>query len=140
MLITHGHLDHIGGIPYIMHRIGNPPLYSRALTTVMIKKRQEEFPHLPPLDIRIVEKEDTITLGKLKIKFFAVTHTIPDSMGIIIETPYGAIVNPGDIKLEHENGIPTEREVNEYKRFEKEKVGEDVVIDKAMEVLGGKKN
>ncbi len=122
MLITHGHLDHIGGIPYIMHRIGNPPLYSRALTTVMIKKRQEEFPHLPPLDIRIVEKEDTITLGKLKIKFFAVTHTIPDSMGIIIETPYGAIVNPGDIKLEHENGIPTEREVNEYKRFEKEKV------------------
>lgn len=122
VIITHGHLDHIGGIPYIMDRIGNPPLYSRALTTIMIKKRQEEFPHLPALDIRIVEKEDTITLGKIKVKFFAVTHTIPDSMGIIVETPYGAIVNPGDIKLEHEDGIPTEREVNEYKRFEKEKV------------------
>jgi mRNA degradation ribonuclease J1/J2 len=76
VLITHGHLDHIGGIPYIMYRIGNPPLYSRALTTIMIKKRQEEFPHLPELDMRIVEKEDVITLGKIKIRFFAVTHTL----------------------------------------------------------------
>ena len=122
MIITHGHLDHIGGIPYIMYRIGNPPIYSRALTTIMIKKRQEEFPQLPPLDIKLVEKEDTIFLGKLKVKFFAVTHTIPDSMGIIIETPYGVIVTPGDIKLEHEDGIPTEREQIEYARFEKEKV------------------
>jgi len=121
VLITHGHLDHIGGIPYIMYRIGNPPIYSRALTTVMIKKRQEEFPHLPPLDIKVVEKEDVIVLGKLRVKFFNVSHTIPDAMGVIIETPYGAIVTPGDIKLEHENGIPTEREEEEYKRFDKEK-------------------
>lgn len=121
LIITHGHLDHIGGIPYIMYRIGNPPIYSRSLTTIMIKKRQEEFPHLPPLDIKVVEKEDTIILGKMKVRFFNVTHTIPDSMGIIIETPYGAIVNPGDIKLEHENGIPTEREEEEYGRFQKDK-------------------
>ncbi len=122
VLITHGHLDHIGGIPYIMDRIGNPPLYSRALTTVMIKKRQEEFPHLPTLDIRVVEKEDTIMLGKVRVRFFAVTHTIPDSMGIIIDTPYGSIVNPGDIKLEHTDGIPSDREQEEYARFGKEKV------------------
>jgi len=87
----------------------------------MIKKRQEEFPHLPPLDIKVVEKEDVIVLGKLRVKFFNVSHTIPDAMGVIIETPYGAIVTPGDIKLEHENGIPTEREEEEYKRFDKEK-------------------
>lgn len=121
VLITHGHLDHIGGIPYIMYRIGNPPIYSRALTTVMIKKRQEEFPHLPPLDIKVVEKEDTILMGKLRVKFFNVTHTIPDSMGIIIETPYGNIVTPGDIKLEHENGIVTEKENEEYEKFDKQK-------------------
>lgn len=122
VIITHGHLDHIGGIPYIMYRIGNPPLYTRALTTIMVKKRQEEFPHLPPLDIKVIEKDDVITLGKLKVKFFNTTHTIPDSMGVIIETPYGSIVTPGDVKLEHENGIPTEKEEKEYERFEKEKV------------------
>lgn len=122
VIITHGHLDHIGGIPYIMDRIGNPPLYSRSLTTIMIKKRQEEFPHLPQLDIRVVEKEDTIRLGNLKIKFFNVTHTIPDSMGIIIETPYGSIVNPGDIKLEHTDGVVSDREVTEFDKVAASKV------------------
>jgi ribonuclease J len=122
VFITHGHLDHIGGIPYIMDRIGNPPIYTRALTGVMIKKRQEEFPHLPALDMRIVEKEDVIKVGDLKIKFFAVTHTIPDSMGLIIETPYGSVVTPGDIKLDHIDGKPTEAEEKEFARFDKENV------------------
>ncbi len=122
VFITHGHLDHIGGIPYIMDRIGNPPMYTRALTSVMIKKRQEEFPHLPNLDLRIVEKEDTVRIGDLKVKFFAVTHTIPDSMGIIIETPYGSLVTPGDIKLDHNDGKPTEAEEKEFSRFDKENV------------------
>ena len=61
-------------------------------------------------------------LGKTKVSFFSVTHTIPDSMGIVIETPYGLVVNPGDIKLEHVDGVPTEREEKEYARFSKEKV------------------
>ncbi|MSR71255.1 MAG: ribonuclease J [Candidatus Taylorbacteria bacterium] len=123
VIITHGHLDHIGGIPYVMSRIGNPPLYSRNLTTVMIKKRQEEFAHLPPLDIRVVEKDDTIKIGALKVKFFAVTHTIPDAMGIIIETPLGSIVHTGDLKLDHVDGIPTEAEEAEWdKKFKNEKV------------------
>lgn len=122
VLITHGHLDHIGGIPYLMPRIGNPPLYSRALTTVMIKKRQEEFPHVSALNIIEVEKDEIIRLGNLRVRFFAVTHTIPDAMGIIIDTPNGCIVAPGDIKLDHVDGIPIESEEKEYSKFEKEKV------------------
>ncbi len=122
VFITHGHLDHIGGIPYIMDRIGNPPLFTRALTSIMVKKRQEEFPHLPALDIKVVEKEDTIKFNDLKVRFFAVTHTIPDSMGLIIDTPYGSIVTPGDIKLDHVDGVPTEAEEKEFGRFKNEKV------------------
>ncbi len=121
VIITHGHLDHIGGIPYVMPRIGNPPLYTRMLTSVMIKKRQEEFPQMPPLDIKIVEKDETLTLGGLKIKFFAVTHTIPDAMGVVVETPHGSIVHTGDLKLDHVDGVPTEGEEEEYDRVFKDR-------------------
>ncbi|MDQ2932766.1 MAG: MBL fold metallo-hydrolase, partial [bacterium] len=123
VIITHGHLDHIGGIPYIMPRIGNPPVYTRLLTSILIQKRQEEFPHVPKVEIKLVEKNETITIGKLRIKFFAVTHTIPDAMGVIIETPYGSIVHTGDLKLDHVDGVPTDEEVAEYDRaFKNEKV------------------
>lgn len=118
VLVTHGHLDHIGAIPYIMPRIGNPQIYARLFTSLMIKKRQEEFPHLTPLTINVVEKNDTVTLGDLKVRFFGVTHAIPDSMGIMVETPYGDIVHTGDLRLEHNDNIPTDDEVDRYKIFE----------------------
>lgn len=122
MVVTHAHLDHIGGIPYIMDLIGNPPIYTRNLTAIMIKKRQAEFPHLTPLDLRVVEKNERITLGELKLRFFSVTHTVPDSMGVIVDTPYGSVVTPGDYKLNHTDGIPAEAEEKEYDKFKNENV------------------
>lgn len=122
MIVTHGHLDHIGGIPLVMDRIGNPPLYSRNLSILMMLKRQAEFPHLPALNTVTVEKNQSIMCGDVKVRFFGVTHTIPDSMGIIIETPHGLIVTPGDYKLDQIDGVATESEEKEYSIFDNEKV------------------
>ncbi|MEK7133505.1 MAG: RNase J family beta-CASP ribonuclease [Patescibacteria group bacterium] len=122
LLISHGHLDHIGGIPYILDRIGNPTIYTRKLTGMMIKKRQEEFAQTAPVQIREVEKDEVIKLGKATIRFFGVTHTVPDSMGIIIETPHGDVVFTGDIKLNHENGEPSDEEKREFGVFKHRKV------------------
>jgi ribonuclease J len=58
LVITHGHLDHIGGIPYLIDRLGNPPIYTREFGALLIKKRQEEFPHLAPLNIKIIDAND----------------------------------------------------------------------------------
>ncbi len=122
MFVTHGHLDHIGGIPLVMSRIGNPPLYSRNLSILLMKKRQEEFAHLPALNCQVVEKDGVVYAGEMRIRFFGVTHTVPDSMGIIVETPYGSIVTPGDYKLDQIDGKVSDEEEKEYAFFDKEKV------------------
>ncbi|HEV3245368.1 MAG TPA: ribonuclease J, partial [Candidatus Paceibacterota bacterium] len=122
LLISHGHLDHIGGIPYIIDRIGNPTIYTRKLTSMMIKKRQEEFAHLPQTNIRVVEKDEAIKLGQTTVRFFGVTHTVPDSMGIIIETKWGDVVFTGDIKLNHRDGDPSDEEKREFGIFKDRKV------------------
>lgn len=122
LIVTHGHLDHIGGVPLVLSRIGNPPVYSRNLSILMMRKRQAEFPQLPAMKENIVEKDETITCGKIKIRFFGVTHTIPDSMGIIIETDKGWIVTPGDYKLDQVDGIVSKEEEKEYSIFDKANV------------------
>jgi len=114
VFVTHGHLDHIGGIPYMMPRIGNPTLYTRLLTSLIIKKRQDEFPHFPHLNMEIIEENARIKAGSMNVRFFGVTHTIPDSMGIIIETPNGNIIFTGDLKIDHVNGMPTAEEARVY--------------------------
>ena len=126
LFITHGHLDHIGGIPFMMDRIGNPPMYTQYLTSLMIKKRQEEFPHQPKIDMHVMEVGQSVMLtakdGKtLTIKSFPVTHSIPDSMGISVVTKHGNVVISGDLKLEHEDGVPTEREQKTWGTLGKDK-------------------
>lgn len=121
LIITHGHLDHIGGIPFLIERIGNPPIYTRYLTSLMILKRQEEFPHLPKVNMNVVELDQRVKVGNTYIKPFPVTHSIPDSMGISVETKHGNIVISGDLKLEHEDGIPSQKEQDVWGRVGKDK-------------------
>jgi len=122
LFITHGHLDHIGAIPYIMERLGNPTIYTRGLPAAFIKKRQDEFPGKTPLNMRIIEKSERIQISnEIAIRFFAVTHTIPESMGLIIETPFGNIIHTGDLKVDHKNGTPLASEYKEFEPLGKEK-------------------
>jgi ribonuclease J len=114
VFITHGHLDHIGGIPFLMNRFGNPPIYTQNLSAIMIAKRQEEYPDMPKPNLVVVEPGSTHTISNTKVKFFPVTHSIPDSMGIAISTPHGWVIATGDLKLDHENGIPTEAEQKKW--------------------------
>ena len=124
LAITHGHLDHIGGIPYLIDRLGNPPIYTREFGALLIRKRQAEFPNLPELNIKIVEEGDQAVAisPHLKLRFFGLTHSIPDSTGVIIETPYGDIVNTGDVRVENENGVVADKELKYYKMFKDRKV------------------
>ena len=102
VIITHGHYDHIGAIPHIMSKIGNPPLYTGCLTAALIQKRQEEFKSLAKLNIQIVDPQKKIRLSNnFQIEFFRVNHNIPDSFGVVIYTPLGSIVHTGDFKFDH---------------------------------------
>ena len=121
VIITHGHLDHIGGIPFILPRFGTPPIYTQNLTSVMIQRRQEEYPDVPKPEIVIVETGQTITIGSTRVTFFPVTHSIPDSMGVSIETPQGNVVITGDLKLEHEDGVPSPAEEETWGALSKNK-------------------
>jgi len=101
IIITHGHYDHIGAIPHSIGRLGNPPIYATPLTAGIIKKRQDDFPSSPKLDINEIKETDKIELGCFKIEFFHVNHNIPDGLGLVIDTPVGRIVHTGDFKFDH---------------------------------------
>lgn len=121
VIITHGHLDHIGGIPFVMPRFGTPPIYTQKLTSIMIQRRQEEYPDVPKSEMVEVEVGQSVTIGRTRVTFFPVTHSIPDSMGVSIETPQGNVVITGDLKLDHDDGIPSEREQKTWGTLAKNK-------------------
>lgn len=101
VIVTHGHMDHVGAIPHIMADLGNPPIYTAPLTRGIILKRQDDFQGSPKLNIRTIKKTDSLKLGVFDISFFHVNHNIPDGFGTIIKTPEGTVVHTGDFKFDH---------------------------------------
>ncbi len=99
VIITHGHYDHIGAIPQLLGKLGNPTIYATRLTAAIIKKRQEDYPHSPKLDIEYIDEKSSIKLGVFAVHSFPVTHNIPEGIGLEIETPVGTIVHPGEFKF-----------------------------------------
>ncbi|PIX02939.1 ribonuclease J [bacterium (Candidatus Gribaldobacteria) CG_4_8_14_3_um_filter_42_11] len=103
VIFTHGHLDHIGAVPLLLPKLGFPPVMGRDLTIAMIKKRMEDFERnsAKRLDIiKINSVNDRFNLGNFRIGFFNVEHSIVDAVGVIIGTPQGTIIHPGDWTME----------------------------------------
>ncbi len=117
IFITHGHLDHIGGIPFIANRIGNPPIYAGRIATLLIKKRFAESPELKLPEMHDVKPGDKIKFKNLAVNFFEVYHSIPDAMGLSVETPHGNIVITGDLRLEHKEGNVAESEEKKWTKI-----------------------
>ncbi len=111
-VLTHGHYDHIGAIPYIIPRLGLIPMYASQLTKGIILKRREDFPNQPKLNIENIKDGSKIQLGPFQVEFFKQNHNIPDNLGLFIKTPLGNIVHTSDFKFDESpvNESPTDFE------------------------------
>lgn len=100
LFITHGHEDHIGGIPYLIQNVNIPIIYAPRLAAALIKHRLEEFRLVDRVKIVEYDDESIVKIDDFVVSFFRVTHSIPDSFGIVIETSEGTIVTTGDFKID----------------------------------------
>ncbi len=109
IVITHGHEDHVGALPYLLPQL-NVPVYSTRLTQGLISVKLKERKALSGANLNVVPPGEQFTLGKFGIEFFPVCHSIPDAVGLIIRTPIGTIVHSGDFKLDYTpvSGKPTD--------------------------------
>ncbi|MFB8373962.1 ribonuclease J [Paenibacillus taichungensis] len=99
LVVTHGHEDHIGGIPYLLKQI-NIPVYASRLTRGLIELKLKEHGLLRKADLHTVDSKSSITLGGIQVSFFATSHSIPDCLGIFFQTPGGNVVHTGDFKFD----------------------------------------
>ncbi|QHT60752.1 ribonuclease J [Paenibacillus lycopersici] len=100
ILITHGHEDHIGGLPYVMKHL-NVPLYATKLTLGLIEGKLKEAGLLGETKRILINADSEVQLGSIKASFFKTNHSIPDSVGVCLDTPEGTVVHTGDFKFDH---------------------------------------
>ncbi len=100
LIITHGHEDHIGSIPYVLKQV-NMPIYATRLSAKLIEHKLEEHHLLNQTKMTIVEPGQTINLGKMQVEFIRSSHSIPDSVMLAIHSPAGTVVHTGDFKVDY---------------------------------------
>lgn len=100
LIITHGHEDHIGSIPYVLKQV-NMPIYATKLTTALINNKLEEHNLLRTTKMHMVEQGQIINFGKMQVEFIRSNHSIPDAVMLAIHTPVGTILHTGDFKIDY---------------------------------------
>jgi ribonuclease J len=100
LFITHGHEDHIGGIPFLLKQVKIPKIYANKLATGLIKNKLEEHRLVRQANMVAYADDDVFTFKNMRISFFRTNHSIPDSFGVIVETPVGIICHTGDFKFD----------------------------------------
>lgn len=97
VIISHGHLDHVGAAPYLLPKLGQPLVIAAPMTLAILKKQFEErAPNYKMKVLEIKSLDKALQLGKFRVKFFSVTHSIKDAVGIVLETPVVNVIHPGD--------------------------------------------
>ncbi|TAN64453.1 ribonuclease J [bacterium] len=112
-IITHGHEDHTGAIPFVLREI-NAPIYATTLTAGLIEEKLKEFDMHKSVTFEIVKPRDKVTIGPFCVEFIRVCHSIADGCAVAITTPAGVFIHTGDFKLDQ---TPVDGEVTDYARF-----------------------
>ncbi len=105
VIFSHGHLDHIGAAPILLEKLGNPPIIGRNLTLAMVKHRVEDYKVNTSKKLKTIlvkSLSDKLTLGAFKLSFFQIEHSIMDAVGVILTTPVGTVIHPGDWTMERD--------------------------------------
>ncbi len=121
VIITHGHFDHIGGIPHLLPKLGNPPLFMGRLTAGIVKARYEEFPQNPPLKVNLIDSRVRFKLGKaFEVEFVRMNHSVPDTFAAVVRTPAGTVMHTGDFKIDKNNPYDKPADYERMKELSKE--------------------
>lgn len=99
IFVTHGHEDHIGGLPYLSEKIP-VPIYGSLFSVGLVKSKIEEYPHLRKTKFHVVNERAEVQFDYIKVTFFRTNHSIPDSLGIVVHTPEGLVIHTGDFKFD----------------------------------------